>query len=145
MEFFDHEHSIHLLREILTELRRIRRRLAEVHSFRLFQIKGDLEMAITGVQAGATGTFQIGLVPPNGVPLQSGPTVAVDDTNVTLSAVDAKLQFTASVAAGDTGTSFNVTVSGVNGAGATITHSFNVPILPAAPVQITDFSLDQIS
>ena len=42
---------------------------------------------ITGVQAGATGTFQIGFVPPNGVALTAGPTVTVDDSNVTLGPV----------------------------------------------------------
>jgi len=55
------------------------------------------------------------------------------------------LQFTAAVAAGDTGASFNVTVAGVNGAGTAISHVFNVPILQPPPVQISDFSLDQLS
>ena len=103
-------------------------------------------MAINGVALGGTGTFQIGLVPAtNFVPLQSGPTVSVDDSKVTLSAVDANLQFTASVDASDTGSSFNVTVAGVNGAGTAISHAFNVPILPMPPQQVTDFSLDQVS
>lgn len=136
-----------LLLEILEELKAIRRELRpQVSGFRLFQLKGDLEMAINGVQVGGSGVFQIGLVPPNGVPLQSGPTVTVDDTNVTLGAVDpTTLQFSAAVAATDTAASFNVTVAGVNGAGTALSHVFNVPILAAPPVQVTDFSLNQVS
>jgi hypothetical protein len=142
------EHDRGLLERILEELRRIRRFFTEqVKDFTLEQIEGRCAMAITGVQLGATGTFQIGFVPPNGVPLTSGPTVSVDDTNVTLGPVGTPgpNQFTASVPTTDTGASFNLTISGVNGAGTTITHTFNVPILPATPVQITDFSLDQLS
>ena len=102
-------------------------------------------MAIAGVQVGSTGTFQISLVPPNGVPLSSGPTVVTDDPLVSLGAVGSNLQFTASVAAGDTAASFNVTVSSVNGAGSPISHTFNVPVLAAPPPQVTDFGLDQLS
>jgi hypothetical protein len=119
----------------------------EVRDFQLFQFEGDKIMAITGVPVGGTGTFQISFLPPNGVPLSSGPTVAADDPLVTLSAVDSSFQFTASVGAGDTGTSFNVTVSGVDGATppVALSHVFNVPILPSPTPQITDFGLDQIS
>jgi hypothetical protein len=104
-------------------------------------------MSINGVALGGTGTFEIGLVPAtNFVPLQSGPTVAVDDTKVTLGPVDPNtLQFTAAVDASDTNTSFNLTVAGVNGAGTAISHVFNVPILPMPPQQVTDFSLNQLS
>lgn len=117
----------------------------EVTDFVLSQISGGKIMAITGVNVGGSATFQIGFVPPNGVPLQSGPTVTADDANVTLSAVDPTTnQFTASVAAGDTAATFNVTVAGVNGAGASLSHTFNVPISAAPPVQITDFTLDQV-
>ena len=146
MSFFDHDEVV-LLKEILRVLERIYRELRpQISGFRLYQIlQGDCEMPINGVAAGGSGVFQIGLVPPNGVPLQSGPTVAVDDTNVTLGPVDGNLQFTASVAAGDTAAAFNVTVSGINGAGTTISHSFAVPILQPPPVQVTDFSLDQVS
>jgi hypothetical protein len=119
----------------------------QVTDFTLSQIKGD--MAINGTVLGATSSFTIGFVPAtNFVPLTSGPTVTVDDTNVTLTPVDATNSFTASVAASDTGTSYNLTVTGVNGAGAAVTHTFNVPILPLPPpppTQITDFSLNQNS
>jgi len=118
----------------------------EVTDFQLFQISGG-NMAIQGTQQGTTSTFVIGLVPAtNFVPLTSGPVVTVDDTLVTLGPVDPKtLQFTASVAATDTGASYNLTISGVNGAGTAISHVFNVPILAAAPVQVTDFSLSQVT
>lgn len=103
-------------------------------------------MPINGVQAGATGTFQIGFVPPNGVPLPTPPTVTVDDTLVTLGPVstDGLFTFTASVAATDTAASFNVTVSGINAVGTAISHTFNVPIIAAPPPQITDFTLNQL-
>lgn len=142
---FDHDDKkiIRLLEKVLSILERA----FAVTDFQLFQRIGDFVTMITGVQAGATGTFQIGFVPPNGVPLQSGPTVAVDDSNVALGPVstDGNFTFTASVAAGDTGTSFNVTVSGVNGKGDSISHTFNVPIIQAPPPQITDFDLNQLS
>lgn len=102
-------------------------------------------MAITGVSVGSTGTFQIGFVPPNGVPLTSGPSVSVSDSQVTLGPVTAQNTFTASVAAGDTAASFSVTISGVNGAGTPISHTFTVPIIQAPPPQISDFTLDQLS
>lgn len=106
-------------------------------------------MPINGTVVGTTSTFNIGFVPAtNFVPLTSGPTVSVDDTNVTITQPDASNNFTAAVAAGDTGASYNLTITGVNGAGATITHTFNVPILPTPPpppTQITDFSLTQVS
>jgi hypothetical protein len=105
-------------------------------------------MSINGVALGGTGTFQIGLVPStNFVPLQSGPTVTVDDvTDVTLSPVDpTALTFTATVASTATATSFNLTIAGVNGAGTALSHVFNVPILPMPPQQVTDFSLNQLS
>jgi hypothetical protein len=117
--------------------------------FTLRQLRGDTFMPIAGVVAGAVGTFQISFVPStNFIPLSSGPTVTVDDTNVSLSAVDTSNMFTATVASNDTGTSFNLTVAGVNDKGVSLSHVFNVPILPAPPpppTSITDFGLDQTS
>jgi hypothetical protein len=134
--------SLLVQEEILTILEGV----FEVRDFELFQITGDQIMAITGVPAGGTGTFQISFVPPNGVPLSSGPTVATSDSLVTLSAVDSSFQFTASVGASDVAPTFDVTVSGMNGATppVAISHVFTIPI-PVPPVQITDFGLDQIS
>ena len=123
----------------------------EVTDFTLNQIIEGEAMAINGTILGQTSEFQIGLVPATGaVPLTSGPTVSVDDTNVTLSAVgtDASgnlLTFTAATVVSDTATSYNLTITGVNGAGATITHVFNVPLLPQPVTQVTDFSLNQLS
>ena len=142
---FDHDDKeiLRLLHRVLSILERV----YAVTDFKLFQRKGDFITMITGVQAGATGTFQIGFVPPNGVPLTAGPTVTVDDSNVTLGPVstDGNFTFTAAVAASDTGTSFNVTVTGTNGAGVALSHTFNVPIIAAPPPQITDFTLSQLS
>lgn len=120
----------------------------QVTDFQLYQklTEEDFVMPILGTTAGATSTFNIQFVPATGfVPLQSGPTVTVDDATVTLTPVDGSNNFTASVPASSTAASYNLTVAGVNGAGTAITHSFNIPILPAAPVQVTDFSLSQVS
>src|SRR5271167_5066599 len=133
----------HLLHKILSILERA----YATTDFQLFQRIGDFVTMITGVQAGATGTFQIGFVPPNGVPLPSPPSVAVDDTNVSLGAVstDGLFTFTAAVAATDTGVSFNLTITGMNAVGTSISHTFNVPIIAAPPPQISDFTLNQLS
>jgi hypothetical protein len=133
------------IRIILQRIYRLELLEDQIYDFTLKQIGGS-EM-ITGVLPGATGTFQIGFVPPNGVPLPSPPVVSVDDPKVTLGPVDTStFQFTASVASDDTSASFNLTVSGTNAAGTAITHTFNVPVLaPPPPPQITDFTLDQVS
>ena len=142
---------------VVSELKHLRREINLIfrafltEDFELHQLQGDDFMAINGTIVGTTSTFQISFVPAtNFVALQSGPTVAVDDANVTLSPVstDGQFTFTASVAASDTATSYNLTVSGVNGAGVAVSHTFNVPILPTPPPppqQITDFGLNQLS
>lgn len=114
--------------------------------FKLFQIEGDSFMPILGVQVGSSGVFQASLIPANAVPLQSGPTFASDDLNVTLTqdSVD-PFKVTAAVAAGDTAASFNLTVSGVNGAGTAISHTFAIPLTQAPPPQAVDFDLNQLS
>lgn len=143
------------------ELRRIERKLdailialgilivedhVQVTDFALSQIQGDKKMALTGTALGTTSSFNIGFLPANeDEPLQSGPTVAVDDTLAAVTQPDANQDFTVSIPATDTATSYNVTVSGVNGAGQPVSHVFNVPILPAPAVQIADFSLNQLS
>jgi hypothetical protein len=127
----------------------------QIISFTLHQIKfhhrkDNLDM-ITGTVVGTSSLFQESPVPgSNFVPLQSGPVFTVDDPLVTLSASPDgdTSKIVAAVAANDTGASYNITVTGVNGAGTTITHTFNVPILPTPPpppTQITDFSLNQLS
>jgi len=152
---FDHHDTVKALNRIADELaqtNRILRRIYrlellenQIYDFTLSQLGGN-DMAINGILVGGSGSFQIGFVPPNGVPLQTGPSVSVDDPKVTLSPVDPNTnQFTAAVASDDTATSFNVTLSGVNGAGTALSHTFNVPILAPPPPQITDFTLDQIS
>jgi len=102
---------------------------------------------ITGTVPGATSTFNITMVPAtNFVPLQSGPSVSVDDPKVTLTQPDANNNFSATVDPTETpGGSYNLTVSGVNGAGVAISHVFNVPIIAPPAQQVTDFGLNQIS
>lgn len=114
--------------------------------FHLFQKKGESFMPIKGVQVGSSGVFLASLIPANAVPLQSGPTFATDDAKVTLTQDTTNpFQVTAAVAADDAAPSFNLTVSGTNGAGAAISHTFAIPILAAPPPQAVDFDLNQVS
>jgi len=154
MGFFDHDIVKQLKRiaDALWELVYLERNEQRHHivDFSLVQINQGVQMAITGVVVGNSGQFQIGFVPAtNFIPLSAGPAVSVDDSNVTLGPVDATtFIFTATVAAGDTAASFNLTITGTNDAGTALTHTFNVPILPTPPpppTSITDFSLNQLS
>jgi hypothetical protein len=132
-------------RRLLHKIIEILNHVFAITNFTLSQRQGDFITMITGVQVGATGTFQIGFIPPNGVPLTSGPVVAVDiPADVTLGAVTPTFQFTAAVSPTSTATVFNLTISGVNGAGTSISHTFAVPVIAAPPPQILDFSLDQV-
>ena len=139
---------------IAEELRELleRQEATDVTDFQLYQLTktGEREM-ITGTVVGTSSTFQETPVPAsNFIPLQSGPVFTVDDTLVTLSPSpdgDAT-KVVAAVAATDTAASYNITVTGVNDKGVTISHVFNVPILPTPPppaTSITDFSLNQLS
>jgi hypothetical protein len=141
----DIAYELHLIRDVIEAEARPR-----IVDFKLQQLNSEgAFMAITGTAVGTTSTFNITFVPAtNFVPLTSGPTVSVDDTNVTLGAVDASNNFTAAVAAGDTAASYNLTISGVNDKGVAVSHVFNVPILPTPPppaTSITDFGLNQVS
>jgi len=144
-------HQVKRCADALWELVNLERDELRQHivGFTLTQLRGDEFMAIAGIVVGAVGTFQIGFVPTtNFIPLPSPPTVSADDTLVTLSAVAADFTFTATVASTDTATSFNITVAGVNDQGTSLTHAFNIPILPTPPpppTSITDFTLDQTS
>ena len=153
MGIFDRDevHQLKRIADALWELVFLERKELRnsVVDFTLSQIRGDIAMPINGTVVGGTSTFQIGFVPAtNFIPLSAGPTVTVDDALVTLTPVDASNIFTATVASTDAGSAYNVTVSGTNDKGATITHAFNVPILPLPPpppTSITDFSLNQLS
>jgi hypothetical protein len=155
MGIFSDKEEVKALKRIAAALEELvfleREELREsIVGFTLTQLIGDTPMSIAGIVAGATGGFTIGFVPStNFIPLPSPPTVSVDDTNVTLSAVDpTAFTFTATVASTDTAASFNITVAGTNDKGAAITHAFNIPILPAPPpppVSVTDFTLNQTS
>jgi hypothetical protein len=113
--------------------------------FQIFQLECD-EMAITGVQVGGVGNFTA-VTDPAGSALQAGnvPSWSADDSNVTITAAADGLSAQVAVAASDTATSFNLTVSGVNSAGAAISTTVSVPVLPAAQVPATGFVIDQVS
>jgi len=100
--------------------------------------------AITGIQAGSSDFFTASLIPANAAPLQSGPVFSTTDTLVTLTPDSTNpFKVTAAVAAGDTAASFPLTVTGVNSAGTTITHTFTIPITQAPPPVALDFDLSQ--
>jgi hypothetical protein len=145
-------HQVKRCADALWELVNLERDELRQHvvGFTLAQLRGDEFMPISGTVVGTTSTFQISFVPAtNFIPLPTPPTVSVDDTNVTLSAVDpTAFTFTATVASTDTAASYNLTVAGVNDQGTALTHSFSVPILPTPPpppTSITDFDLNQLS
>ncbi len=103
-------------------------------------------MPINGVPVGGSGVFQASLIPTNAAPLQSGPTFTTTDASVSLQPDPANpFNITATVATGDANASFPLTVTGVNSAGATITHTFTIPIIAAPPPVALDFDLNQLS
>jgi hypothetical protein len=145
--FLEEEIIAEELRELLE-----RQEPADIRDFVLYQLTktGEREM-ITGTVAGTSSVFQESPVPAsNFIPLQSGPVFTVDDTLVTLSPSpdDDVTKVVAAVASTDTAASYNITVTGVNDKGVTVSHVFNVPILPVPPpaaTSITDFTLSQLS
>lgn len=106
--------------------------------------KGASNMAITGVPLGGTGTFTETPTPAGGQ-LQAGniPVWTVDDTLVTLTPSADGTSVTCAVDPSDTGTSFNLTCSGVASDGTAISTAANVPILAAVPPPATGFEIDQ--
>jgi hypothetical protein len=109
-----------------------------------FKISQEGFTMITGVPAGGTGTFTESPVPVGGL-LQPGnvPVWTVDDALVSLTPSADGTSANVAVGASDTATSFNLTVSGVNSAGAPISTTVNVPILPAVAVPATGFDIEQ--
>jgi hypothetical protein len=108
--------------------------------FELFQIVRD-DMAITGVQVGSSGKFT---AVPNGA-LQTGsvPVWSSTDANVSFAASADGLSAQVNLANAETATSFPITVTGVNSAGASISTTVTVPVLPAPPVPATGFDIEQ--
>lgn len=102
------------------------------------------------VQAGQSGVFQAVPVPTGGA-LQAGaiPVWSVDDTaEVTLTPSADGLTVSAAVAATAAAASFNLTITGVNSAGATISDTVNVligAVAPPPPVPATGFVITQLS
>jgi hypothetical protein len=104
-------------------------------------------MAIKGVNVGSNADFTISNVPPDGVAIQSGPFVQPPtDSGITIgpaSVNPSPVRFNAAVSVDDANQTFQLTITGVNGAGVALTHTFTIPILAAPPVQVTDFDLNQ--
>jgi len=101
-------------------------------------------MAITGIPVGGTKNFTAVPDPP-GSSLQAGnvPVWTADDSLVTLAVGVDGLSADISVSASDTSNTFNLTVSGINSAGAPISTTVAVPILPAGPTPATGFAINQ--
>ena len=130
---------------LLLILRAILAHTPPASGFQILQ-QGASHMAITGIVLGATGTFTGTPVPP-GSALQAGsiPTWSADDPLVTLTPAVDGLSVAAATSATDTAASFNLTQSGVNSAGAAISSTANVPLLPVPVVPATGFDIEQTS
>src|SRR5271166_5337691 len=100
-------------------------------------------MAITGVIVGASGQFT---ATPNGA-LQAGnvPVWSSADANVSFVPAADGLSAQVNLAVAETGATFPITVSGVNSAGAAISTTVTVPVLPVPPVPATGFDIEQSS
>ncbi len=135
----------HFIREelhcICEQLKRLNEFLRAAKSF---EIKQGGSLAITGIVLGATGTFTETPTPAGGA-LQAGniPAWTSDDPNTSLTPSADGSSVNVATSATDTATSFNLTVSGVNSAGVAISSSVNVPLLPAAAVPATGFTINQ--
>lgn len=112
-------------------------------------------MAITGVPAGGSGTFQLSFLPA-GSALPTGASISytwtADDSAVTLTPSADGTSVVAAVPPADTQGSapvgqpgsFNLTVTGTSSAlPAPITGTVNVPILAATPVLPTSLAINQ--
>src|SRR5262245_33177354 len=120
----------------------------EVVDFDLKQLKGDVEMGqITGVPVGANANFHILPVPPNGAPLQSGPTATADNPGVTVGPTVQEpgnpFAINIAVADGVVEESFSLTVDGTSDRGNAVSHTFVIPIIAGPAPEIVDFDLDQ--
>ena len=95
---------------------------------------------------GQTGVFQATLVPV-GSALQKGavPVWTADDPNVTLTPSADGLTVSAATVVTDTATTFNLTITGINSAGATISDTAAVALVQPAPVPATGFTIAQLS
>jgi hypothetical protein len=84
---------------------------------------------------------------PTGGALQAGaiPVWTVDDASVTLTPDATGLVVNGTTVATDTAPSFNLTLTGINSAGATISNTQNMAFTAAPPVPATGFSFVQNS
>ena len=107
---------------------------------------GYADMPITGIVVGATGVFTETPTPP-GSALQTGsvPSWSADDATIVLTPAADGTSVSAAVPAGHAPTSFNLTCSGVNSAGAAISTTVAVPILPPPVTPATGFDINQTS
>jgi hypothetical protein len=108
--------------------------------------EGYANMPITGIVVGATGVFTE-TPTPAGSALQTGnvPAWTADDTTVSLVPSADGTSVSATVPSGHAPTSFNLTCSGVNSAGAAISTTVAVPILPPPVTPATGFDINQTS
>lgn len=105
-------------------------------------------MAITGIQAGASGKFQVTPLPA-GSALQAGavPSWQASDASVVLTPAADGLTVDAAVPATFTGSVFDLQCSAVSSDGTTLTATASVPVTPAGPPPpppATSLQIDQI-
>jgi hypothetical protein len=141
----------HYIREELhcfcEQLKRLNDFLRAAQNLDLTQ-QGETMGVIKGILPGATGIFDLSTLPV-GSSLQKGsiPTYASDNTTDVSALVPAAdgMSFSVTAGAAPVATSFNVTATAISSSGATLTHVFNIPLLPAAVVPATDLDLNQRS
>jgi hypothetical protein len=130
---------------ICHEFRKLNHFLRAAQGFQISQSIGGINVAITGIVKGATGTFTETPTPPGGQ-LQAGniPSWSVDDTLITLTPSADGTSVSAATQTTDPAASFNLTVTGISSSGATITATANVPLI-APVVPATGFDIEQTS
>lgn len=134
---------------VVHELKKIAHILLSMNPAIGFTFKNTGENAMpTNFSVTPGQAFQItaSTIPTGGL-LQAGsvPVWTVDDTQITLSPDPTGLILTGQTVATDTATSFNLTLTGVNSLGVTISNSQNMAFVAAPPVPATGFSFVQNS
>jgi hypothetical protein len=111
--------------------------------FKISQLGGQ-GMAITGIPIGGMGSFKAVTDPPESA-LQAGniPVWTSDDPLSSLTPSADGLSVNVAVANTDTGTSLNLTISGIASDGTAISTVTNVPLLPAAVTPAKGFVVSQ--
>jgi hypothetical protein len=143
---YDLEWIARELTDISSSLRQLVSVVVKMQAATGFKISQKGAAMITGIQKGAVGQF-VAVTDPPGSALQPGsvPVWSADDPLVSMTPSADGMSVAVQTSAGDTATSFNLTLTGVNSAGSTISTKVNVPLIPAAQVPAGGFLINQTS